>query len=125
MMMSVTQRPALPAAPLRASLPVSASRARPPARSTGWAVYALLASAALAAVFVAGRGWYIADARFELFWSSGRFLTRQRALWDGTRGLGRPSPYYSPVVAGLVTVLRALGASPWIAGRLPHAPYLF
>lgn len=85
---------------------------------------ALYFGVAAVTVVVQARGWYIADARFEQFWASTRYLARQRTLWDPVRGLGHPSAYYSPVVGAFVALLHAAGASPWLAERLTHATYL-
>ena len=66
-------------------------------------------------------GRYVADARFELYWGTSKYLGRHLSLWDSVRNLGRPSPYFSPVIGGYVGLLRALGLSPAWAERTLHA----
>jgi hypothetical protein len=35
-------------------------------------------------------GRYVADARFELYWGTSKYLGRHLSLWDSVRNLGRP-----------------------------------
>lgn len=76
---------------------------------------------ALAAAAASSTGRYVADARFEIYWGTGRYLRSQLSLWDGVRNLGRPNPYFSPVVGVFVGALRLIGLSPAWAERVLHA----
>ncbi|MEZ5380579.1 MAG: alpha-(1-_3)-arabinofuranosyltransferase family protein [Microthrixaceae bacterium] len=76
---------------------------------------------ALLAAALSSPGRYVADARFEIYWGTGRYLRSQLSLWDGVRNLGRPNPYFSPVIGAVVGALRLIGLSPAWAERVLHA----
>jgi hypothetical protein len=83
----------------------------------GLATFAL----ALLALVRSLPGRYVADARFELYWGTDRYLARHLELWDTVRNLGRPSPYFSPVIGAFVWACRTIGLSPAMAERTLHA----
>lgn len=85
---------------------------------------AILALVAAGAVFSNSPGWYIADARFEYYWAGEQFIVRQQWLWDSVRGLGQPTPYFSPVVGSFLGLVQAFGASPALGERILHGTYL-
>lgn len=67
------------------------------------------------------RGQYVADARFEIYWGTGKYLDGHLNLWDSVRNLGRPSPYFSPVIGLFVGICRTIGLSPAWSERFLHA----
>ena len=85
-----------------------------------WVALATFALAFVAAA-ISSPGRYVADARFEIYWGTGRYLRSQLSLWDGVRNLGRPNPYFSPVIGAFVGGLRLIGMSPAWAERVLHA----
>jgi len=80
--------------------------------------------AALVSVLISAPGRYIGDNRFELYWSPLDLLGRHLALWDSTRGLGRPRWDFWPVPAAAMAALRGLGLGPALAERIWHAALL-
>ena len=84
----------------------------------------LLVVAAGFAVFTNTPGAYIADTRFEQYWGSWQYFIRQAWIWDNVRGLGRPIPFYSPVVGFYVSVLQFLNLTPATSERILHGTYL-
>lgn len=92
-------------------------------RSVPLLVWIAVGTFALAFIAAAASspGRYVADARFEIYWGTGRYLRSQLSLWDGVRNLGRPNPYFSPVIGGFVGILRFVGMSPAWAERVLHA----
>ena len=85
---------------------------------------AAIALAALVAVLISAPGRYIGDNRFELYWSPFDLLRRHLAIWDATRGLGRPRWDFWPAPAAAMAVLRGLGLGPALAERIWHATLL-
>jgi arabinofuranan 3-O-arabinosyltransferase len=67
---------------------------------------------------------YVADARFEHYWAGQQFLERHATLWDASRTLGRPTQFFSPVVAFFVATFELAGSPPALTQRLLHAVYL-
>ncbi len=84
----------------------------------------LVIGAALVAVFASSPGWYIADARLEHSLNPWQFLQRHQYLWDAERSLGKPLAFFSPVVAGVQSLLAGIGFAPWVVERFTHAIYL-
>ena len=82
-----------------------------------WVALATFALAFVAAA-ISSPGRYVADARFEIYWGTGRYLRSQLSLWDGVRNLGRPNPYFSPVIGAFVGGLRLIGMSPKVRQRI-------
>lgn len=89
-----------------------------------WPVFLLFAGLALFAVLTNSPGSYIADNRFEQYWSPGARLLREAFIWDGGRDLGRVREDFWPGSTAFVAVLRGLGASPALAQHLWHAALL-
>ncbi len=84
----------------------------------------LFALLALVAVFTNAPGWYIADNRFEQYWSPGRVLSRTPWLWDASRGMGRPRGEINLLTGAVLALVRGLGVSPAATERLWHATLL-
>lgn len=86
-----------------------------------WPIGMVTSALALVLLLRSLPGRYVADARFELFWGTDRYMARHVELWDSVRNLGRPSPYFSPVIGTFVWVCRTIGMSPATAERALHA----
>ncbi|MEY2568964.1 MAG: arabinofuranan 3-O-arabinosyltransferase [Actinomycetota bacterium] len=89
-----------------------------------WPTVVLFAALALLAVLTNHPGSYVADNRFEQFWSPGRRMLREGFLWDGTRDLGRVREEFWIGSNAMIAMLRGLGASPALAEHLFHAVLL-
>ncbi|MEY2475675.1 MAG: Alpha-(1-_3)-arabinofuranosyltransferase, partial [Actinomycetota bacterium] len=89
-----------------------------------WPVCMLFGGLALVAVLTNHPGSYIADNRFEQFWSPGARLLREAFIWDGSRDLGRVREDFWPGSTAFLGVLRGLGASAALAQHLWHAALL-
>ncbi len=85
---------------------------------------AAIAVVALVSVLISAPGRYVGDNRFELYWSPFDLLRRHLAIWDATRGLGRPRWDFWPVPAAAMAALRGLGLGPALAERIWHATLL-
>lgn len=85
---------------------------------------AAIALVALASVLLSAPGRYVGDNRFELYWSPFDLLRRHLAVWDATRGLGRPRWDFWPVPAAAMALLRGLGLGPALSERIWHATLL-
>jgi len=132
----VTRPPILRRPPARRArsggegLPTGAERVVARDRRTwldGWrvpAVAGLLTALALVATFTSHPDFYIADSRFEHYWSSLDFLRGHGYLWESTNGFGAPEAFYSPVVAAWLALLDVLGFAPAAAERLFHSAAL-
>ncbi|HEV3451687.1 MAG TPA: alpha-(1-_3)-arabinofuranosyltransferase family protein [Acidimicrobiia bacterium] len=93
-------------------------------RARFWTTSGVLVAAAAFAVLTNSPGWYIADARFEQYWGAQRYIARQQWLWDSVRGVGRPAPFFSPVIGSYLALLRTVGLSPALSERMLHGTYL-
>ena len=89
-----------------------------------WPIAVVVGLVALVAVFTSGSGRYLGDNRFELYWAPFDLLKRHLAVWDATRGLGRPRWDFWPATAAAIAVLRGLGFGPAAAERIWHAGLL-
>ncbi len=69
-------------------------------------------------------GRYIGDNRFELYWAPFELLERHLAIWDSTRGLGRPRWDFWPATTAVIAVLRGIGLGPELAERIWHTALL-
>ncbi|MFO7591223.1 MAG: hypothetical protein R6X23_10045 [Acidimicrobiia bacterium] len=85
---------------------------------------AAIALVAFISVLLSAPGRYIGDNRFELYWSPLDLLQRHLAVWDATRGLGRPRWDFWPVPASAMALLRGLGLGPALSERVWHATLL-
>jgi arabinofuranan 3-O-arabinosyltransferase len=91
---------------------------------TLWPIVIAVAVAALLATFTSAPGRYIGDNRFELYWAPFDLLKRHLAVWDTTRGLGRPRWDFWPATVAAIAVLRGIGLGPDVAERIWHAALL-
>jgi arabinofuranan 3-O-arabinosyltransferase len=105
-----------------ASAPAAAPESARPRRL--WPIVVAVALVALAAAFASAPGRYIGDNRFELYWAPFDLLKRHLAVWDTTRGLGRPRWDYWPAIAGVIAAFRGVGLGPEVAERVWQATLL-
>ncbi|MEX2255488.1 MAG: alpha-(1-_3)-arabinofuranosyltransferase family protein [Acidimicrobiia bacterium] len=89
-----------------------------------WPLTIVVGLVALAAVLTSTSGRYIGDNRFELYWDPFGLLERHLAIWDSTRGLGRPRWDFWPATAAVLAILRGVGLGPDLAERVWHAALL-
>jgi hypothetical protein len=88
-----------------------------------WPIATSVALAAFIATAVNAPGWYVADNRFEFYWTPGQLLGRIWSIWEPARGLGRFRYDFWPTTVG-VWVLRGVGLSPAWAEQVWHAAEL-
>lgn len=86
-----------------------------------WPLAIALGAVALLALFTNAPGRYIGDNRFELYWAPFDLLKRHLAVWDSTRGLGRPRWDFWPATAAAIALLRGIGLGPDAAERVWQA----
>jgi hypothetical protein len=89
-----------------------------------WPLAVALGLFALGATLTSATGRYIGDNRFELYWAPFELLERHVAVWDATRGLGRPRWDFWPGTTAIIAVLRGIGLGPDLAERVWHAALL-
>ena len=113
--------------------PTLASPAPGATRATGanegsttrlWPIALTVAVLALLATMTSAAGRYIGDNRFELYFAPFELLERHLAVWDSSRGLGRPRWDFWPATAAALAVLRGIGLGPDLAERVWHAVLL-
>ncbi len=91
-----------------------------PQRSRPAFAAATLTVAAVAAPLLSRPGYYVADARFEVFADPLSRLSRMISLMDPSRDLGRPSEEFWPAITLVSSGLSALQIEPWLIERLWH-----
>ena len=100
--------------------PVAPSAGPPPVSRAEWVGLGLLAAAVGWVVVASSWGVFTPDTRPDLYQDPSRFLASSVQAWvGGATGLGQSNFNAGAApVAAVVWVIRALGASPWLAVRI-------